>query len=220
MNQNPEHNEPADANATTEDQTASPTPVEVVEEVPGDASETDILRLELDTKRERINELAKGIKNLQVDFDTRLKRIEREKERAVEQAKGQLLEKLVPVLDQFNLSVDAMKPVEANEGVLQGVQLIYKQFLEQLTELGLKQFDPLGQPFDPTAHEALSRMTVEDPAQNGRVVNVVRHGYRFQTRVLRPAQVLVGHHPNPTPEPEELETNEEEAPETDASSSS
>ena len=119
MNQNPEHNEPADANATTEDQTASPTPVEVVEEVPGDASETDILRLELDTKRERINELAKGIKNLQVDFDTRLKRIEREKERAVEQAKGQLLEKLVPVLDQFNLSVDAMKPVEANEGVLQ-----------------------------------------------------------------------------------------------------
>ena len=46
-------------------------------------------------------------------------------------------------------------------------------------------------------------MPVEDPAKNGLVINVVRAGYRFQARVLRPAQVLVGHHPNPTPPPEE-----------------
>jgi len=208
-----QNSEKTEVNENTSE-TSEETPIEVLE-APTDeneSSETLALRAELDTKKERINELAKGIKDLQADFDTRIKRIEREKERAVEQGKGQLLEKLVPVLDQFQLSVDAMKPVAANEGVLQGVQLIYKQLLDQLLELGLKQFDPIGQPFDPNAHEALSRMPVEDPAKNGLVINVVRHGYRFQSRVLRPAQVLVGHHPNPTPAPEEPEPTDDNGP--------
>ena len=174
-------------------------------------SEVELLKLELETKRQRINELAKGVQDLKQDFDVRVKRIERENERAVDLAKGQLLEKLVPVLDQFQISLDAVPPSEANQGVLEGIQLIYKQFLGQLDDLGLTQFNPMGAPFDPSAHEALGMLPVPNEDQNGRVIQVVRHGYRFQSRILRPAQVLVGNCPVSEPKEEAAESETSDA---------
>lgn len=153
--------------------------------------ERDGLAAELAEKRERINELARGVQSMQADFDASRRRLEREKDRAVDRAKGQLLEKLLVVLDSFQHSLNAIPVSDQTRGIVDGVQMIYRGFLSQLSDLGLEQYDPVGRPFDPELHEAVEAVEVDDPADDGKILACVRPGYRHQLRVLRPAQVRV-----------------------------
>ena len=160
------------------------------------------LGAELESKRARMNELARGLQVQAAEHQAALSRLKREQDKAVERAKGQLLEKLLCILDQFQLSLSAIESTDATGAIVDGVHLIYKQFLTHLSELGLEQYDPTGDPFDPDVHEALTMIPVADPAQGGRVVSVHRPGYRFRDRVLRAAQVVVGKAPAPPPQPD------------------
>ncbi len=166
--------------------------------------ENEILREELESRRARVNELARGIQALQEESEATRARIERDKERAVEHQKGELLARLVPILDQFQHSLDAVEVNEQTRGIVDGVQLIYRQFLAQLDELGLQQYDPAGAAFDPAEHEAMAIEPVQDQAKDGRVLRVLRLGYRHHERILRPAQVVVGRGTEPAKEAEEV----------------
>ena len=165
--------------------------------------ENEILREELDARRARVNELARGIQNLQEECDATRARVERDKDRAVEHAKGELLARLVPLLDQFEHSLDAVEVNAQTRGIVDGVQLIYRQFLAQLDELGLQQYDPAGAAFDPAEHEAMAIEPVQDQDQDGLVLRVLRSGYRHHERILRPAQVVVGRGTEPATKAEE-----------------
>ena len=102
------------------------------------------------------------------------------------------MEKLLPVLDNFEMALTAVK--DADPSVRDGVQMILDQLLSVLKESGVVPVDALGQPFDPNLHEALSQEETTD-AEEGTVVQQVQCGYKLNDRLVRPARVVVAKAP-------------------------
>lgn len=130
------------------------------------------------------------------DFDNFKKRAAREKQDAIRYANEGLLEKLVPVLDNFDAALSAAQttPSGAGQSMQAGIAMIFQQLKKVLTESGLEEVDASGQKFDPNLHEAVSQQeTAEVP--EGRVVQQLRKGYKLRDRLLRPATVVVAKKP-------------------------
>jgi molecular chaperone GrpE len=132
------------------------------------------------------------LQRTQAEFDNYRKRMLRDQTTHLERATGNLIEQLLPVLDTFELALGSGGPVSADAGaerLRKGVELVYGEFLGALEKAGLERIEALGKPFDPEEHEAV--MHVEDDGGEPGVRDVVRSGYRFKGRVLRPAMVKV-----------------------------
>ncbi len=131
------------------------------------------------------------------DFDNFKKRAAREKQDAIKFANESLLQKLIPVLDNFDMALAATQTAakgDAVQSLQTGVNMIYQQLKTALAEAGLEELDATGKPFDPNLHEAVSQKeTTEVP--EGQVVQQLRKGYKFRDRLLRPASVVVAKHP-------------------------
>jgi molecular chaperone GrpE len=131
------------------------------------------------------------------DFDNFKKRAAREKQDAIKFANESLLQKLIPVLDNFDMALAAAQSsgkADAVQSLQTGVNMIYQQLRSALAEAGLEEVDAADKPFDPNLHEAVSQKeTAEVP--EGQVVQQLRKGYKFRERLLRPATVVVAKHP-------------------------
>jgi len=131
------------------------------------------------------------------DFDNFKKRAAREKQDAIKFANESVLQKLIPVLDNFDMALAAAQTTakgDAVQSLQTGVNMIYQQLKSALTEAGLEELDAANKPFDPNVHEAVSQKeTAEVP--EGQVVQQLRKGYKFRDRLLRPASVVVAKHP-------------------------
>src|SRR3989440_5849986 len=130
------------------------------------------------------------------DFENFKKRAAREKQEAIKFANEGLLEKLIPVLDNFDMAFSATQTSQAEEvqSLQTGISMIYQQLKRVLTEIGLEEVDATGKPFDPNLHEAVSQKeTAEVP--EGQVAQQLRKGYKFRERLLRPASVVVAKKP-------------------------
>jgi molecular chaperone GrpE len=130
------------------------------------------------------------------DFDNFRKRAAREKQEAIRFANEGLLEKLVPVLDNFDMALTATQtaPGNAAQSLQTGVSMIFQQFKQVLTDSGLEEIDAAGQMFDPNLHEAVSQREAADVPE-GQVVQQLRKGYKLRERLLRPATVIVAKNP-------------------------
>ena len=130
------------------------------------------------------------------DFENFKKRAARERQEAVKFANESLLQKLVPILDTFDMALTAA--TNAKEGTAQslqtGVSMILSQFRNTLTEAGLEEIDAAGKPFDPNFHEAVSQQETADVPE-GHVAQQLRRGYKLKDRLLRPATVIVAKKP-------------------------
>ncbi len=118
-------------------------------------------------------------------------RVHRDAERKLELYKGQILEKLLPVLDNLERSIAAAE-ARAPGPWLEGIELVHAQFLAALTEFGLERRSAVGDRFDPRRHDAVAVIPVLDPALDGAVVAETEPGYYMGDRVIRPAKVQVG----------------------------
>lgn len=131
------------------------------------------------------------------DFDNFKKRAARERQEAIKYANEGLLQKLIPILDNFDMALNAA--ANAKEGAAQslqtGVNMILTQFRNALTEAGLEEIDAAGKTFDPNFHEAVSQKETAD-APEGQVVQQLRKGYKLRDRLLRPATVVVAKKPS------------------------
>ena len=130
------------------------------------------------------------------DFENFKKRAARERTDAVQFANAALLQKLLPVLDSFEMALAAAQTAknEKTTSLQAGIALVQSQLKNILTEAGLEEIDAAGQPFDPSQHEAVSQQeTAEVP--EGRVVQQIRKGYKLRERLLRPAAVIVAKKP-------------------------
>jgi molecular chaperone GrpE len=124
------------------------------------------------------------------------KRAARERQEAVAFANENLLAKLLPVLDAFEMALAASQQPPPASSLQAGIVLISQQLKSALADSGLEEIDASGKPFDPSLHEAISQQeTLEAP--EGQVVRQVRKGYRFRNRLLRPAGVIVAKKPAP-----------------------
>jgi len=126
----------------------------------------------------------------QADFENYKKRSAREKEEAIKYANSSLLERLVAIIDNFELGLTAAKQQGDKSPIYSGMVLVQKQLTDLLTENGLEPIEAEGKSFDPNLHEAIAHEASEQVPE-GTVLRQMRRGYRFKGRLLRPARVVV-----------------------------
>jgi len=124
------------------------------------------------------------------EMDNMRRRAQRDREDYTRYATESLIRDLIPVLDNFDRALAAARGKSEAAKVVEGVELIQRELLRVLERAGAKRYSALGQPFDPTRHEATARVVSAEAPPNTVVAEMVP-GYLLHDRVLRPAQVAV-----------------------------
>jgi molecular chaperone GrpE len=124
------------------------------------------------------------------EFEQARARLRKEVTRDVERGRRALIGSFLEILDNLDRALAAAGD-RPDDPVVQGVSMVHQQFLTTLEGLGVRRVDPLGEPFDPARHEALTTLAAGPGVPAGQVVGVVRPGYLIGEDVLRPAQVAV-----------------------------
>jgi molecular chaperone GrpE len=131
----------------------------------------------------------------QADFENYKRRCAREKEEAIKYANTSLLEKLVSIVDHFELGLEAARGGGGEKSpIYSGMSLVLKQLRDLLAENGLQPIEAVGQKFDPNLHEAIAHEASSEVPE-GLVIRQTRRGYRFKDRLLRPSAVVVSSGP-------------------------
>jgi len=154
----------------------------------GEAEQSELEDLQADLDRFRDLALRS-----QADFENYKKRAAREKDEAIKYANSSLLERLVAIVDNFELGLEAAKGKGEQSAVYSGMTLVLKQLNDFLTENGLQPIEAEGKKFDPNLHEAIAHQPSDLP--EGMIIRQTRRGYRFKDRLLRPSQVVVSSGP-------------------------
>jgi molecular chaperone GrpE len=128
------------------------------------------------------------------DLENFRRRVAREKEELRQFALSNLLQGLLPVLDNLQLGVAAARQKTDTKSIVDGVSMVLEQLKGVLDRNGLKEVNPVGQKFDPHQHEAIAHQPNPDVAEE-HVLQVVRIGYSLNGRLLRPASVVVSSGP-------------------------
>jgi molecular chaperone GrpE len=146
------------------------------------------LRRQVEEKQDRLLRALAETENVR-------RRTQRDREEYVRYANESLLRDLVPVLDNLDRALGAARATNDPSGVVGGVELIHRELLKVLERAGVTRYSALGQPFDPTRHEAIARVVSAD-AKPGTVVAETLPGYQLHNRVLRAALVSVAAAPD------------------------
>jgi molecular chaperone GrpE len=123
------------------------------------------------------------------DLENLRKRQRREIEDAKLESKGRVLKEMLPVVDNLERAIEHATTQAGTNPIVEGVQLVLRQFLTAFERLEVTPVEAAGQPFDPNLHEAISQQ--ESDAAPGTVVQVLQRGYKSGDRLLRPALVVV-----------------------------
>jgi len=142
-------------------------------------------------RRER-DELRDQLLRKRAEFDNYRKRVERDREQSATDATAAVLKAVIPTIDNLDRALEA---TGAESTLRQGVELTRRELLALLERQGVTIEDPVGQPFDPQRHQALSH-EVAPGLPEGTIVEVFRKGYSFKDRLLRPALVKVAKAPD------------------------
>jgi molecular chaperone GrpE len=126
----------------------------------------------------------------QADFDNFRKRAAREKEDAIRYSNSALLERLLPIMDNFELGLEAAKQAADAGGIIQGMSMVQRQMGDFLQEHGVEILSAEGTTFDPNLHEAVGQ-EASDSVAEGVVLRQLRRGFKLRDRLLRPATVIV-----------------------------
>ena len=153
----------------------------------GKQMDADIEKLH--AERETLfNQLAR----VQADFKNAQKRLETEKQQAIQFANARLIQSLIPTFDNFDRALETDPTKTDAAGVLKGMQMVHEQILKVLSDNSVEVISPQpGDPFDPNLHQALMQQP-DDRYEQATVVQVYQRGYSVHGRILRPAQVVVG----------------------------
>jgi molecular chaperone GrpE len=155
---------------------------------PQSADET--VRSELAEIEQKADEYLRLAQRTQADFINYRRRIEEERAQQARDANVAFLQKLFPILDDFERALANASPAELQSNWGQGVQLVERNLSGLLAADGVERIDAIGAEFDPRLHEAVGSLATGDMPE-GHVLHVARQGYRKGDRVLRPAQVIV-----------------------------
>jgi molecular chaperone GrpE len=124
------------------------------------------------------------------DLDNYRKRVSRERDESVKYANTAFLERLIPILDNFELGLQAARNAPEAAPIVDGLSMVYKQLQDFLANSGVEVIEAAGHIFDPNLHEALAQEE-SSVVPEGKVIRQVRRGYRLRDRLLRPANVVV-----------------------------
>jgi molecular chaperone GrpE len=149
------------------------------------------LERQIAEKDKQIQEYLGKYRQASAEFDEARLRLRREISKDIERARREILADLLEVVDNLERAIDAARTASSPDALLQGIEMVRRQFLAKLEGFGVTPIDSTNTQFDPQLHEAVSVVPAASPDQDGQIVGVVRRGYRIGQDVLRPAAVAV-----------------------------
>jgi len=129
---------------------------------------------------------------LVAEFDNYKKRTSKEKIELMQSAGKDVIIKLLPVMDDFDRALNHMKNVSDEDPIKQGVELVNTKFRKTMEQLGVKEMDVIGKPFDPEYQEAITMIPAPTPDLKDKVIDVTEKGYLLNDNVIRFAKVVIG----------------------------
>jgi molecular chaperone GrpE len=142
-------------------------------------------------KDQQIQEYLGKYRQASAEFEEARLRLRREISKDIERTRRDVLTEFLDVVDNLDRAIEAGGTSSSHEALLQGIEMVRRQFLGKLEGLGVKPMSGEGERFDPAQHEAISTVPAATADQDGVIVGVVRRGYRIGEDVLRPAAVAV-----------------------------
>lgn len=174
------------------EETAETTTETTEGEAPGDceAAEESAEETVKDTKQEKIDELEDKVKRQLAEFENFRKRTEKEKATMFEAGAKSVIEKILPVIDNFERGLATTKEEDKTNPHVEGMNMIYKQLMTELDKLEVKPIEAVGQEFNPDFHNAI--MQVEsDEYESGIIAQELLKGYTYRDSVIRHSMVAV-----------------------------
>lgn len=155
--------------------------------------DADILQKELDDTKAQLEKEKKEYLFLMAEFDNFRKRTVKEKSEIIKNGAENALKGLLPIVDDFERSLQAINEDSDASSIKEGVVLIYNKLIKYLEQNGVKAIasEP-GTDFDTELHEAVTAFPVDDESKKGKVIDTVQKGYMINDKVLRHAKVVVG----------------------------
>jgi molecular chaperone GrpE len=142
---------------------------------------------------EELKEMSEKYLRLYAEFDNYKKRVNKDKEELLKYGQESLLYELLTVIDNLELALKHASD-EVSTGLIQGVEITYKELMKTLEKFGLTAVEAEGENFDPSVHHAMSQVERDDVEENI-VVEEYRKGYKLKDKVLRPSLVSVSKKP-------------------------
>ena len=143
-----------------------------------------------DKKDEKIEELTDRLTRQMAEFDNFRKRTEKEKSQMYEIGARDIIEKILPVVDNFERGIAAIPEEEKSSPFAEGIEKIYKQFMSTLEEVGVKPIEAVGQEFNPDFHNAVMHVEDEEMEENV-IIEEFQKGYTYRESVVRHSMVKV-----------------------------
>ncbi|MDE6957297.1 MAG: nucleotide exchange factor GrpE [Lachnospiraceae bacterium] len=179
---NAEHDCEAELEETTEE--------EETEETEGEKKGFFKKKNKKDKKDEKIEELTDRLKRQMAEFDNFRKRTEKEKSAMYETGAKSVIEKILPVVDNFERGLMAVPEEQKEDPFVQGMDKIYKQIMTTLEEIGVKPIEAVGVEFNPDLHNAVMHVEDEEAGENV-IVEEFQKGYTYRDCVVRYSMVKV-----------------------------
>ena len=143
-----------------------------------------------DKKDEKIEELNDRLMRQMAEFENFRKRTEKEKSQMYTVGAADVIEKLLPVVDNFERGLAAMTDDEKTTSFAQGMELVYKQLMTTLTDMGVTSIEAVGVEFNPDFHNAVMQAPSEE-YESGVVIQELQRGYVYKEKVIRYSMVMV-----------------------------
>ncbi|MGL5435025.1 MAG: nucleotide exchange factor GrpE [Lachnospiraceae bacterium] len=153
-------------------------PTDETEETPGDSKDA------------QIDDLKDRLSRQMAEFDNFRKRTEKEKSAMYEIGARDFIEKILPVLDNFERGLTSMPEDAKGSAFAEGIEMIYKQFVKTLEDTGVEAIEALGQQFDPNLHNAVLHVEDDSFAEN-EITQEMQKGYKYRGTVIRHSMVQV-----------------------------
>lgn len=140
--------------------------------------------------KEQIAQLEDKVLRQMAEFENFRKRTEREKQSMFEMGAKNVIEKILPVVDNFERGFATVDPEDENDAFVGGMRMVYKQLMQELENMGVKPIEAVGQEFDPNLHNAVMQMESEE-YESGFVAQELLKGYTYHDTVVRYSMVAV-----------------------------
>lgn len=161
-------------------------------EVTGEAGQDEGKNLEVKELQEKLDAANDKYLRLSAEFDNYRKRTLKEKMELTKSAGEQILEKILPVMDNFERALQSMETATDVPALREGVQLIYTTFKDFLTQHGVKEIECIHTEFNPDLQEAVTKIPAPAEELKGKVVDCIQKGYMLHDKVIRFPKVVVG----------------------------